>query len=327
VLLIIGLLILYGLLRTVHPGEVATAIRGASFGWIVLGLLSSVGFIAVRSWRWQVILEASVPRVPLADAAAVTAVGFAVNSVSPFKLGELLRIGAIAQRLRIGVGEAGATVILERVLDVLALLVLAVGAALVSGRSSNTGSVWGGLAALSVVSVAAGIAGYAMVLNRDASLAIATRLASRLPPRLRKPLLDLADSILRGLTLLRSPGRFIATSVLSLVVWILPVLGLVAYFRSVSGQLHPVTLFLAMTLFIITQAISVTPASVGTFEGLFVLVLTAFGGSPASVLTAAAVIAHVGGIVVMLLLGAVGALWLRVNRPALPVGLQRPVPG
>jgi len=327
VLLIIGLLILYGLLRTVHPGEVAAAIRGASLGWITLGLLSSVGFIAVRSWRWQIILQASVPDAPLADAAAVTAVGFAVNSVSPFKLGELLRIGAIAQRLRIGVGEAGATVILERVLDVLALLVLAVGAALLSGRSSNAGGVWGGLAALSGVSVVVGIAAYAMVLNRERSLSIAARLAVRLPVRLRKPLLDLADSILRGLTLLRSPGRFVATGVLSLVIWMVPVLGLTAYFRSVSGQLHPVTLFLALTLFTITQAISVTPASVGTFEGLFVLVLTAFGASPASVLTAAAVIAHVGGIAALLVMGAFGALWLRVNRPALPVRLKRSVPG
>lgn len=325
-LLAVGVLILYGLLRTVHPGEVASAIRGASPGWIVLGVLSSVGFIAARSWRWQIILAASVPEARLADAAAVTAVGFAVNSVSPFKLGELLRIGAIAQRLRIGIGEAGATVILERILDVLALLVLAIGAALLSGRSSSGASVWGGLAALSGVSVAAGIAGYVMVLNRERTLKIATRLAAWLPARLRQPLLDLADSILRGLTLLRSPGRFVATSVLSLVVWIVPILGLAAYFRSVSGQLRPVTLFLALTLFVITQAISVTPASVGTFEGLFVLVLGAFGAQPPSVLTAAAVIAHVGGIVALLLVGAVGALWLRVNRPALPIGLQRPVP-
>jgi len=172
-----------------------------------------------------------------------------------------------------------------------------------------------------------GIAAYAMVLNRERSLSIAARLAVRLPVRLRKPLLDLADSILRGLTLLRSPGRFVATGVLSLVIWMVPVLGLTAYFRSVSGQLHPVTLFLALTLFTITQAISVTPASVGTFEGLFVLVLTAFGASPASVLTAAAVIAHVGGIAALLVMGAFGALWLRVYRPALPVRLKRSVPG
>jgi len=352
VLLIIGLLILYGLIRTVHPGEVAAAIRGATPGWVALGMLSSVGFIALRSWRWQIILAASVADAPLTDAAAVTAIGFAVNSVSPFKLGELLRIGAIAQRLRIGVGEASATVVLERILDVLALLVLAVGAALVSGQSSNGARVWGGLAALASVSVAAGIVAYVMVLNRERTMSIAAHLAARLPTRLRTPALNAADSILRGLALLRSPGRFMLAVIIfaSLkmanawerfvilragrlqgvkgpgLFWIVPILGLAAYFRSVSGELGPVTLFLAVTLFVITQAISVTPASVGTYEGLFVLVLGAFGAGPASVLTAAAVIAHVGGIVTLLLVGAVGALWLRVNRKPLPVGLQRSVP-
>ena len=271
------------------------------------------------------IIAASVADAPLTDAAAVTAIGFAVNSVSPFKLGELLRIGAIAQRLRIGVGEASATVVLERILDVLALLVLAVGAALVSGQSSNGARVWGGLAALASVSVAAGIVAYVMVLNRERTMSIAAHLAARLPTRLRTPALNAADSILRGLALLRSPGRFIATGLLSLAVWIVPILGLAAYFRSVSGELGPVTLFLAVTLFVITQAISV-PASVGTYEGLFVLVLGAFGAGPASVLTAAAVIAHVGGIVTLLLVGAVGALWLRLNRKPLTVGLQRSVP-
>ena len=325
-LLVIGVLILYGLVRTVHPDEVAAAIRGAAPGWVALGMLASVGFIALRSWRWQIILAASVPETRLADAAAVTAVGFAVNSVSPFKLGELLRIGAIAQRMKMGIGEASATVVLERILDVLALLVLAVGAALISGQSSSGARVWGGLAALSAVSVVAGIVAYAMVLNRERTLSLAARVAARVPARLRKPFLDAADSILRGLSILRSPGRFIATGLLSLATWIVPILGLVAYFRSVSGQLGPATLFLALTLFVITQAISVTPASVGTYEGLFVLVLGAFGAGPGSVLTAAAVIAHVGGILALLLVGAVGALWLRVNRPALPVGLERPLP-
>src|SRR2546429_7560451 len=129
-------------------------------------MISSLGFIALRSWRWQILLAASVADAPLTDAAAVTAIGFAVNSVSPFKLGELLRIGAIAQRLRIGVGEASATVVLERILDVLALLVLAVGAALVSGQSSNGARVWGGLAGLASGSVAASIVAYGIVLKR-----------------------------------------------------------------------------------------------------------------------------------------------------------------
>ena len=138
VLLAIGLLILYGVIRTVHPAEVGSAIRGASVGWILLAEVAYLAFIVVRGWRWLVILRASAPRAGLGDAMAVTGIGFALNAVSPFKLGELLRIGTIAPRAGIGVGEASATVVVERVLDVLALLVIALGAAAVSGAGSHS---------------------------------------------------------------------------------------------------------------------------------------------------------------------------------------------
>jgi uncharacterized protein (TIRG00374 family) len=326
VLLAVGVLILYGLLRTVHPAEVFASIRGASWGWIIVGMLSSVGFIAIRSWRWQLMLATSSENVRLGDATAVTAVGFAVNTVSPFKLGELLRIGLIAQRTGIGVGEAAATVVLERILDVLALLVLAIGAALFSGERSNAGEVWRGLALLSAISLAVGVTAYLMAANADRSLVLVSRLSQAVPSRFRQPLIDLTVSILRGLALLRSPRRFALTGLLSLTTWFVATLGLVAYFRSVSGALPFTTLYLALTLFVISQAISVTPASVGTFEGLFVLILSAFKTGPASLLTAAAVISHVGSIVALLGAGAIGAGWLRLNRRLLPVGPERPVP-
>jgi uncharacterized membrane protein YbhN (UPF0104 family) len=144
--------------------------------------------------------------------------------------------------------------------------------------------------------------------------------------RLRQAFVDLAASSLRGLELLRSPVRFAITGLLSLVTWIVPTFGLVAYVRSVNGTLTLTTLYLALTLFVISQAVSITPGSVGTFEGFFVLILSAFNAGSASQLTAAAVIAHIGGIVALLAAGAVGALWLRINRAPLPVRTQRAIP-
>ena len=78
-----------------------------------------------------------------------------------------------------------------------------------------------------------------MVLNCARTMSIAAHLAARFPTRLRKPVLNGADSILRGLTLLRSPGRFIATGLLSLAVWIVPILFvagvLIGYGSKVAG--------------------------------------------------------------------------------------------
>ena len=321
------MLILYGLLRTVHPDEVAAAIRRASPGWILLAELAYLAFILVRGWRWQVILRASAPHAGLDDAIAVTAIGFAINSVSPFKLGELVRIGAIAPRIGIGVGEAGATVVVERVFDVLALLVIAIGAAAVAGAGSNSFGLWSGVVVIAVISVGIGVVAYLMVTYPQATLALIERIARRLPARVGIFVDRFAASVLKGFASLRSPRRLAAAGLLSILVWLFIVVGFVAFFRALTPQLSLPTLVLACAIFVVSQAISITPGSVGTYEGFFLLVLSTFGARPAALVTAVAVLSHVGNIAALLLAGGVGALWLRVNRPALPVGREGPVPG
>ena len=153
----------------------------------------------IRGWRWHVILTASAPAATLGDATAVTAIGFALNAVSPFKLGELLRIGAIAPRARIGVGEATATVVLERVLDVLALLVIALGAAAVAGGGSNSFGLWSGVVVIAAASLVIGVVAYLMVSYPQATLSVIDRAAARLPTRVEAFVDRFAASVLKGL--------------------------------------------------------------------------------------------------------------------------------
>ena len=242
-------------------------------------------------------------------------------------LGELLRIGAIAPRVNIGVGEAGATVVVERVLDVLALLVIAVAASAISGGSSNSVGLWSGVLVIAAISIAIGALAYLMVTHPQATLGIIERIARRLPTRIATFVDTFAASVLKGFASLRSPRRLAAAGALSVLVWLCIVVGLVAFFRALTPELSLSTLVLACTIFVVSQAISITPGSVGTYEGFFLLVLSTFGARPAALVTAVAVLSHVGNIAALLGAGAVGALWLRLNRPALPVGLERPIPG
>ncbi|TMB65179.1 MAG: flippase-like domain-containing protein, partial [Chloroflexi bacterium] len=234
--------------------------------------------------------------------------------------------GAIAPRVKIGVGEAGATVVVERVLDVLALLVIAVAAAAISGGGSNSFGLWSGVFVIAAISVAIGVVAYLMVTHPQATLAIIERMATRLPTRVATFVDTFAESVLKGFASLRSPGRLAAAGALSIVVWLWIVAGLIAFFRALTPQLSLSTLVLACTIFVVSQAVSITPGSVGTYEGFFLLVLSTFGARPPAVVTAVAVLSHVANIAILLAAGAVGALWLRLNRPALPVGLERPIP-
>jgi uncharacterized membrane protein YbhN (UPF0104 family) len=324
-LLGLGLLVLLGLLQAVAPDRVVAALRHASPRWMALGLLGPVGFVILRGWRWRVILGASSPHVTLGDVIAITGVGFAVNAVAAFKLGDLVRLGAMAGRARIGVGEAGATIVVERVLDVLALIVLAVVAAAASGSGGASSQLWGGVVAFALVSLALGAALAWLVSREDWTLGQWSRLCARLPPRLGGVALVVGTSALRGLRSLRSGGRLALAGALSLAVWAVSIGGLYAFFRAFSPQLSPATLLLAAALFTLTQAVSVTPGSVGTYEGLYFLVLTAFGARPHPLVAAAAVLSHAGGVAGLLACGAGGSLWLRLRGAGDPVRLKRPL--
>jgi len=325
--LTIGALILLALLIVVHPEDMARTLRDASPPWVVSALALYLGFLVLRGWRWQIILRASAPATRLGDATAVTAIGWAINSVSPFKLGDLVRAATIAQRARIGIGEAGATVVLERMLDVFALLLLAILAAGASGAQATGISLWQRLAALAGLSLAIAVGGLWLIRDEERSLRWWSRLSRLLPARVHGAMFDLGASALRGFRLLRSPRRLGVSGGLSLAIWVLAVLSLFSFFRSLSSELAPAALMLALTLFIITQAISVTPASVGTYELFFVVTLTAFGASPPALLLAAGLLSHSVGTVFLLVWGGLGALWLRLAPAAPPVGLEHALAG
>ncbi len=323
IMLMIGAALLVALLVTVDLGDVGRALEAASVLGVLAGIALYLGFILVRGWRWQVILQASAPQSRIGDAMAITALGWAANAVVPFKLGDVLRIATMARRARVGLGEAGATVVLERVLDVLTLLFLAILSGAASGGQSSGTSVWQRLAVLSIISAMTAVVAFWLVRDEERSLRLWTLVSGRLPSRLRVAAAEVVISVMRGFRCLRSPGRLASCALLGIIAWGLAVASFFALFRALSAQLSPATLALAMTLFIITQAISVTPASIGTYELFFIGTLLAFGASPRSVLTAAAVLSHGAATISVVLWGALGALWLRLVPASPPVRLEQ----
>jgi len=311
---------------TVDLGDIGRALSSASIPWVAAALGLWAGFLGLRGWRWLIILRASAPHSRLGDAVAISAVGWGVNSVSPFKVGDLVRIAVMARRARVGIGESGATVVLERTLDVVALLALALLAAAGSSSASGVAPPWQRLIVLSVAAGVVVVVAFWLVRDEARSLRIWSLIASRLPQRVRPPALEGGASVMRGFRSLRSPGRLALAIALSMLLWLAGVSGMYAFFRALSPQLQLSTLLLALTLFIISQAISVTPGAIGTFELFYIGTLTAFGAGPRPLLTAAAVLTHGLTTVAFLAWGGLGALWLRLVSGT-PVRLEEALTG
>ena len=116
-----GLVALF--LRNVDLWRVAANIRHAQPAWLALSVSMTFLNLAIRSLRWQYLLE-PLGRTTFANSFRATTVGFAASAVLPARAGEVIRPYFLARLSRHGAGEpmsatgAFATIILERLLDI-----------------------------------------------------------------------------------------------------------------------------------------------------------------------------------------------------------------
>jgi uncharacterized protein (TIRG00374 family) len=101
--------------------------------------------LAIRAWRWQFLLE-PLGRPTFGSAFRATAVGFAATSVLPARAGEVIRPYFLARTERhkekMTATGAFATIILERVLDTITVLLLLASFVFVFGREHTRQVRW-----------------------------------------------------------------------------------------------------------------------------------------------------------------------------------------
>src|ERR1051325_3822179 len=110
-------------LRNVDLRHVAREIVHARVRWLTLSFVTAILSLVIRSLRWQYLLE-PLGRASFGNAFRATAVGFAASSILPARAGEVIRPYFLARHENMTATGAFATIILERVLDMLTVVVL-----------------------------------------------------------------------------------------------------------------------------------------------------------------------------------------------------------
>src|SRR5436190_16966969 len=202
--------------------------------WLALSLLTMFLNLAIRSWRWQYLLE-PLGHISFGNAFRATAVGVAASSLLPARAGEVIRPYFLARqsrhtpptdRPRMTATGAFATIILERLLDVVTVLVLLALYVFVFGRDLGrtnpavfAGLKWAGgtaaagsLAALTCLFV---LAGDPERLGRTL-----TRLEDVMPSKLAGLIARIAEKFAIGLGAIRRPGHLIVALLWSFPLWL-----------------------------------------------------------------------------------------------------------
>ncbi len=188
-----------------HQLALIRGIPASKAGWFVVGCAFHLAHLAGRSLRWRFLFAPPRPAVPRLFSAL--SIGYLYNNVVP-RSGELVRMLVVGKWVpALGFGGIGVTVAVERLLDVLMVLSLAMvvfaGARFTAADVSSTPAILGTIGAVAV-GIAVAIAAIVAYPARMRSLT--TWILARLPERLRAPLGHFADGIFTALGGLRSLG-------------------------------------------------------------------------------------------------------------------------
>ncbi|GBD10361.1 hypothetical protein HRbin23_00002 [bacterium HR23] len=317
-----GSLVFLGLfLWRADPPQMLHALLQANYWYIFPG--GALYFLALwfRTLRWRVILS-PLGHPPLARLWTVMAVGYMANNLLPVRLGELVRAYFLWERERISKTSALATILVERVFDGLALLLLALlmwsftpMSTILQSLGQETGINW--LVLTLGLSIPFFLAvGVLLVVAwfPKPTVGIMLGVARVLPVRLRAPAIDLGVRFLNGLAVLKSPGRLGAILLLSLPVWLaeagmFAVIGLGFGLHHELGGASALGAAMVLTVVVANLGTSIpsTGGGVGPFEFFSSATLQTLGASASSA-SAFSIVAHMALLAPVTLLG-LAYLW------------------
>lgn len=121
----ISVVLLWLALRGLDAQQTWAALSGANFWFLAPAVLIYFAGVAIRGLRWQRLLL-PVEKIPARQAIALLIVSYTVNNVVPARMGDIMRVFLLARETGIRKSASLATVVLERLLDVLAILAIIV---------------------------------------------------------------------------------------------------------------------------------------------------------------------------------------------------------
>jgi uncharacterized membrane protein YbhN (UPF0104 family) len=254
---------------------VASTLAHASLFWLGAALCAYAVNLALRVWRWQIILR-PVADVPYPSVGRALLVGYGLNTIMPLRLGELFRAEFFKKTYGLPRAVALTSIVVERLFDGLTVVgCLGIGLFLAARPGQD--------AAVLIDVVAAGgvLFGAVLVIALGFGRLRLSRLFARVP-RLSEPI----EAVQRGLGILRT-WRTMQIVVLTLVIYLPDALSLWCVVKAVGLGLGFADTLVLVGLASLSTLLPSGPAFLGTLQFAYVLAIEFAGGSGAVGIAAA----------------------------------------
>jgi len=295
----LAILFLYLALRELDWGAFFSTLRKARYALLPLMLIWGSLSLFVRSARWRVLLDRE-KNIPLPNVFLANSAGYLGNNILPARAGELVRAVYLGNRNNIAASFALATGLVERIMDLIALIII--GALSLASAGVLSGPLQTGLLSMSAL----GGIGLASIFILPYLNRWMTRLINHFPINinLKRKLGGYLDQFLDGLKSLRSLTRAAQFLFYTCIVWLMDGLGMVFIAFILNLTLAIQQAFVLLAAMGLSSAIPSTPGYVGVYQFAAVLALGPFGFSKADAV-ALVLFAQISNFLVILFWGLI----------------------
>jgi uncharacterized protein (TIRG00374 family) len=320
-ILVLGVIISVGALlfafQGFDMGDVWEAMSNVRWPFFLLMLVPYVFTFLTKVWRWQTLFYPDQDLVPFRIALPTLMISYVPL---PFRLGEVARGVALSARTGIPAARVFSTIFVEKVLDVLTLLLL-LGVSLPFVDLPNDASSRGSLALIGVLVIALVAMMLFFVMRPNMARGLISLVSRPLPERFGNRLLDITDNVLKGLAPLAVPSIALRVGLWSLATWLVNIVTIYLEMLAFNIDTSPVVAVVLVVATNLSMAIPAAPGYIGTFEAAVVGVLVALG-QPLDSSQAFAIIYHFVGLVPVAIIGVIAAVQQGINFASLNSGDQ-----
>jgi len=320
--LAISLFAAYSILSQIPLTELVDAFRSARYIYVIPCIILILVGLWARGIRWRVLLN---DELPVMRAFNIMNIAYLVNGILPLRLGEVARAYLASRAVpTVPMMRALSTIVVERLLDVLSVLII-MGAAIASAPVPDE---LRRIAAVATPTIMIGfLALIALSSQRARTMRVVQGLVDRSALLQRFKIADLFGHFLDGLTPLTQPRMLFRVLFWTFIAWSFSLVSgyvlMPAFFDSPDWV--GVCLFTAAASF--ANALPAAPGSLGVYEGAILLSFQTLGYNNVAIITGFAVMIHALNLGLNALLGIYGFIQEGVTLSQLSArvrGIQQP---
>lgn len=286
--LIFSIVFIFLAFRKVNYQEMLVTLKTAKYLWLIPAIMFMFLSHWLRAVRWRYFME-PIKTVKLGPLFSAVMIGYAANNIFPLRIGEFLRAYAVGKSQQISKSSAFATVIVERLIDVLSLLIILAGTILISPLPQI-------IRKSGYIIFAATIAVILlMVFLMEKTEGTINLLILFLPSKISNFVQKIVRSFLQGFMVFKNTQHYLIIIILSILVWLLYAATVYVSFYAFDFQtnfnLNVISSFVVLVTISIGIMIPSSPGFVGTYHWFAILGL-AFCGVTKSEASGYALISH-----------------------------------